>query len=631
MLNVAGHKERYRLKRLRRLAIVLSPIAAWMWWRLVSGREMVPLPSLPADAGLWLPFVLLFLLIGAMMIVPMLVNGRSPHVVYMPEQIETGFDDVKGLGDVLGEVRHTLQVFLDHRKFSGQLGGRPRRGVLFEGPPGTGKTHVAKAMAKEAGVPYLFVSSTSFQSMWYGMTGRKIRAFFKALRKTARREGGAIGFLEEIDAIGTKRGGMDGFSGRLIARAGREVSPAMSEGVGGVVNELLVQMQSFDEPTTGIKFHNWLAGRVNRYLPYDHRLKMKMPEPSNILLIGATNRAESLDPALLRPGRFDRILHFDPPSRSARRELIEYFLGRKAHDPLLDGAEVMDELSASTMGYTPASLERLFDEALLLALREGREALALPDVRRARMEVEIGLAQPTEYTHAERLTIATHEAGHAVVAHLVGESRRLEVLSIIKRRSALGLLAHSPTEERFTNTATELLASIQISMGGMVAEEIFFGESGSGPAGDLKAATDVAVAMVGSLGLGDSLISFNTLDGGLFGGNIANKVLGDGQSRVAVDRILRENKESVTRLLAANRHLVEALREALMKHEELIDDEILEVLNRAQRRDVVRAPSVVVDLRPQWDVTQEGPAPRPAANGTTSRGATTPDRTPAPE
>ena len=214
-----------------------------------------------------------------------------------------------------------------------------------------------------------------------------------------------------------------------------------------------------------------------------------------------------------------------------------------------------------------------------------------------------------------------------MVAHLVGETRRLEVLSIIKRRSALGLLAHSPTEERFTNTEAELRASIQISMGGMVAEEIFFGESGSGPAGDLKAATDVAVAMVGSLGLGDSLVSFMTLDGGLFGGNMANKVLGDGASRRAVDRILSDSKEAVTRLLSANRHLVEALRDALLDQEELIDDEIIAVLDGAQRAGVTMAPSVVVDLRPPLDVTHEGPAPVPA----TSRDAKTPDRSLAPE
>ncbi|MEE9533258.1 MAG: AAA family ATPase, partial [Acidimicrobiia bacterium] len=592
MLDVAGAKERHRNKRLRRLFFFLAPIALWAWWRALTHKELIPLPSLPQDAGLWIPFAILFLLIGVMMLAPMLANSRSPHVVYMPEQIEVGFDDVRGLGPVLNEVRHTLQVFLDHRKFAGQMGGKPRRGVLFEGPPGTGKTHVAQAMAKEAGVPYLFVSSTAFQSMWYGMTGRKIRAFFRSLRKTARREGGAIGFIEEIDAIGVKRGGMNSASPMQISRAG------VSEGVGGVVNELLIQMQSFDEPTTGIKLRNWAAGRVNRFLPTHRRVKMRMPERSNILLIGATNRADSLDPALLRPGRFDRILHFDVPGRAGRRELIDYFLERKVHDSELDRDEARAEVAASTMGYTPASLERLFDEALLLALRDDREALKLSDVRKARMEVEIGLPQPVDYAPLERLTIATHEAGHAVVTHLVGETRRLEVLSIIKRQEALGLLAHSPIEERFTHTRTELIASIKISLGGMVAEKLFFGESGSGPAADLKAATDVAVAMVGSLGMGGSLVSFNSLDGGLFGGNTAAKVLGDTRARKAVNELLEGNKEEVTRLLSANRHLVEALRDALIKREELIDEEIMEVLEEAEAGVLVPAPDVVVDLRP---------------------------------
>ena len=598
MLDVAGAKERHRNKRLRRLFFFLGPLAIWTWWRTLSHKEIIPLPSLPQDAGLWIPFAILFVLIGVMMLAPMLANSRSPHVVYMPEQIEVGFDDVRGLGSVLKEVQHTLQVFLDHRKFAGQMGGKPRRGVLFEGPPGTGKTHVAQAMAKEAGVPYLFVSSTAFQSMWYGMTGRKIRAFFRSLRKTARREGGAIGFIEEIDAIGVKRGGMSSASPKQVSRAG------MSEGVGGVVNELLIQMQSFDEPTNGIRLRNWAAGRMNRFLPTHRRIKMVMPERSNILLIGATNRADSLDPALLRPGRFDRILHFDLPGRSGRRELIDYFLERKVHESELDTNEAREEMAASTMGYTPASLERLFDEALLLALRDGREALHVTDVRQARMEVEIGLAQPVEYADDERLTIATHEAGHAVVAHLVGETRRLEVLSIIKRRDALGLLAHSPIEERFTHTKSELIASIKISLGGMVAEEMFFGESGSGPAADLKAATDVAVAMVGSLGMGDSLVSFNSLDGGLFGGNVAAKVLGDSRARKGVDQLLENNKEEVIRLLSANRHLVEALRDALVKREELIDDEIMQVLEQAEAAGLVTAPNVVVDLRPGAEPTQ---------------------------
>ncbi|NND13747.1 MAG: AAA family ATPase, partial [Acidimicrobiia bacterium] len=478
-VDVAETRERHRQRRLKRILIALSPIVIWWWFRFLSGNPVqFGLPPISEDLAIWMPGLILVALIGVVLIGPMLGNGRSPHVLYAPDQIDISFDDVKGIGPVVAEVRHTLQVFLDHRKFSDRMGGRPRRGVLFEGPPGTGKTHVAKAMAREAGVPFLFVSSTSFQSMWYGMTGRKIRSYFRALRKAARREGGAIGFIEEIDAIGAKRGGMDGSSPMTVE--GMDVHPSISEGVGGVVNELLIQMQSFDEPDRPTRLVNWLIGRANRFLPDDRHLKTR-PAPSvNILLIAATNRADHLDPALLRPGRFDRILHFGLPSRSGRLDLIDYFLEKKAHDPSLDDPKPRQDLASSTMGYTPAYLERMFDEALLVALKDGRDALTMPDLRVARLEVEIGLGQPTEYPQHERIAIATHEAGHATIAWLVGEDIHLDILTIIKRKDALGLLAHSDQEERFLRSKSEILSRIQISLGGMVAEELFFGESGTG-------------------------------------------------------------------------------------------------------------------------------------------------------
>ena len=384
---------------------------------MLQGNPVSPgLPDIPEWLVFWLPGIFIITLLAAVFILPMLGNSRSPHTVYLPEQIDTHFSDVKGLGGVVGEVRHTLEVFLNHKRFRDEMGGNPRRGVLFEGPPGTGKTHLAKAMAKEAGVPFLFVSATAFQSMWYGATARKIRAFFRDLRKIARAEGGAIGFIEEIDAIATKRGGLNssvatasGIAGRLISRA------AVSEGVGGVVNEMLVQMQSFDEVPRSTKMRNRLVDFFNRYLPSHRHLKRTPPPFSNVLLIAATNRAESLDPALLRPGRFDRILHFDVPARAERRELIDYFLDRKAHEPALDLDRPRDNLASATMGYTPASLERLFDEALLVALRNGRDRLAVDDIRRAQMEVEIGLPNPVDYEPHERETIATHEAGHCLL------------------------------------------------------------------------------------------------------------------------------------------------------------------------------------------------------------------------
>jgi SpoVK/Ycf46/Vps4 family AAA+-type ATPase len=377
-VDVQVTRERQRRKRLRRVAIFLSPLVAWLWIRLMSGNPVSPgWPKLPADAMIWLPAVLIVLLLGVIIVVPMLGNGRSPETIYLPEQIDVGFDDVKGLGPVLGEVRHTLEVFLNHQHFRDEMGGQPRRGVLFEGPPGTGKTYTAKAMAREAGVPFLFVSSTAFQSMWYGATARKIRSYFRRLRKVAREEGGAIGFIEEFDAIGGTRGGMNRATGTEISSATIERS-AVSEGVGGVVNELLVQMQSFDDPPRSLKFKNWFIRFANRFLPSHRHFKTRTASFANILLIGATNRADSLDPALLRPGRFDRVLHFPLPSRSERRELIDYFLGKKAHDDTMDD-QARDDLAATTMGYSPASLERLFDEALLFAMRDDRTRLAYAD------------------------------------------------------------------------------------------------------------------------------------------------------------------------------------------------------------------------------------------------------------
>ncbi len=609
-VDVAATREAQRRRRLKRVAFVLFPLAAWLWWRALSGNPVSPgLPQLGPDVMFWLPGLAIIALLAIVLIGPMLGNGRSPHTIYLPEQIDVGFDDVVGLGPLKREVRHTLEVFLNHKRFQSEMGGNPRRGVLFEGPPGTGKTHLAKAMAKEAGVPFLFVPSTSFQSMWYGMTARKIRTYFRQLRKVARMEGGAIGFIEEIDAIATRRGGMS-FSPRSAdhhspqAEGGLVVSPTISQGTGGVVNELLVQMQSFDESSRSIRFRNWMKGVANRFLPSHRQLKTAAPPFSNILLIAATNRADSLDPALLRPGRFDRTLHFDLPGKTARRELIDYFLARKAHTPELDEDRIRNDLAASTMGYSPASLERLFDEGLLVALREGRSAHTYDDLRKARMEVEVGLPNPADYPADERETIAIHESGHATVAYLVGKARRLEMLSIIKRREALGLLAHRDEEERFTRRQSEMKSLIEIALGGMVAEELFFGESGTGPAGDLAAATRLAADMVGSFGLGGSLISFRALDGGPFAGDLTAKVLGDAQARAAVDRILDDAKAEVHRLLSGHRYLIEALRDALLDREELVEEEIQAVLRDAER-EAISAGRVLVDLRQDDPVLAE--------------------------
>jgi cell division protease FtsH len=374
----------------------------------------------------------------AVIIAMPLMSGRSPHMIYTPEQLDVSFDDVQGLDHVVDEVVKTLNTFLGFAVYRERLGGTPRRGLLFEGLPGTGKTLMAKAMAREAGVPFLFVSATSFQSMWYGATARKIRSFFRQLRKTAQREGGAIGFIEEIDAIATTRSGL-----RSTPLALQSNRMGTSEGTGGIVNELLVQMQSFDTPPTRDRIWNRMAQLLNGYLPAHRQVQKRKPIYNNVLVIAATNRADMLDPALLRPGRFDRRLTFDVPAKLARRELIDHFLARKSHAPELDRDELRDQLAGQTFGYTPVRIEHLFDEALVVALKRGADQFDWKDVQEARLTSELGMKNPVAYIARERETVATHEAGHATVAYLAG-TRRLEILSIIKRRQALGLPVTAP-------------------------------------------------------------------------------------------------------------------------------------------------------------------------------------------
>jgi cell division protease FtsH len=607
-LDVSRIREATRRGRLWRVALVLTPIAVYLYYRIFTHNYLrLGMPHVSAATMQILLPVGLIVVLCIVLVVPMMAMGKSPHVRYDASEITTTLDDVVGIGPVKEEVVKTLNLFLGYQTFRRVMGGNPRKGVLFEGPPGTGKTYMAKAMAHEAGVPFLFVSSTAFQSQYYGATGRKIRSFFKELRKAAAEEGGAIGFIEEIDAIAGARSGMRSSPYADAAEAGvygsdphgRRIERNSTEGISGVVNELLIQMQSFDTPTGSHKLTSWWIDALNRHLPTHRRIKKSVPKASNILLIAATNRAADLDPALLRPGRFDRSIHFDLPSRTGRRDIIDYYLDRKAHVPELDKEERRDALAAMTFGYTPVMIEHIFDEGLVWALRDGQVAMNWDHVQQAKLTEEIGLKQPVEYTDEERRTIATHEAGHATVAYLVGQNRKLEVLSIIKRRDALGLLAHSDGEEKFTRTRSELLGMMKIAFGGMSAEELFFGESGTGPSGDLVHATRIAAGMVGSYGMAGSLVSFEAIEAGPISQGIVGKVLGNDDARAAVEKLLAQSKADVQTMLDDNRHLVIALRDELLARSELVGDEIVDVLREAEARKRLNG----------------GGAPRPAAGG----------------
>jgi ATP-dependent Zn protease len=580
-------RERTRLKKVLRAMILVIGLDLFLWYWYSNGHSL-GLPSLPDDFIFFLPVLGMLLVVVLMAMMP-LWNGRSPHVTVHPEQVEIGLTEIKGLDTQVDEVVRTLDVFLGYATFREELGGTPRRGILFEGPPGTGKTFLAKAMAKQAGVPFLFISAPAFQSMWFGMTAFRIRSYFKQLRKLARKEGGAIGFIEEIDAIGMTRGSMDEMRPRPADVAGddptglgRVASHFMGSGTGGMVNELLIQMQSFDQPPLRSRMRARLVTWLNGYLPPNRQFTAMRSEYHNILLIAATNRGDSLDPALLRPGRFDRRLFFDLPTKQERRDLIDFFLARKKHHEQLDDDGTRERLAHETFGYTPVMIEHLLDEGLLVALRDARTAMTFADVMEAKFTEEIGTKQPVAYTDTDREAVATHEAGHATVAYLLGKGRRLEVLSIIKRRGSLGLLAHSDEEERFTRTRSEIEASIAIALGGLVAEEMCLGESGTGPGADLAHATSLAAQMVGSFGMAGSLISYEAVaDGPITRSNLVGKVLANESTKQRVEDILETQRERVRAALAGNRDVHAALRDALIARDELVRDEILEVIEKA--------------------------------------------------
>jgi cell division protease FtsH len=565
--DVSRARERRRQMRLRRLVAVAALMLGWVAIRTASGRGVFPPIHLPHWAFAALPIAIIVLMLGAVMAAPFLGAGRSPHTLIRPGETQVGLEDLVGIDPIKAEVVRSINLFLAHQTFRDTMGGSARRGVLFEGPPGTGKTFVAKAMAKEANVPFLFVSSSAFQSMYYGQTNRKIRSFFKQLRKHARKEGGAIGFIEEIDAIGASRRGLGGSGG--------------TEGVTGVVNELLVQLQSFDSPTRGQRFLSAWIDLINRYLPQGHHLRKPVVEPANVLVVGATNRKDDLDPALVRPGRFDRTIYFGLPGRRARADIVAYYLGKKAHATDLDEHGAADVVAGMTFGYSPAALERLMDEALVIALTHGRAAMTMSDVAEAKMLVELGVTDETIYTPDERDRVATHEAGHATVAYFVGQTRQLDVLSIVKRRDSLGLLQHSDTEERFTKSSEEMHALLQISMGGMVAEEHWFDEVSTGPASDLAAATAIGAQMIGACGMGTSLISVAAAGSGYLEGSLVDKVLGDKDARAELDGLLMASCDVAKEIVTKHPEVVEALRDALLERDELVGSEITDVIEAA--------------------------------------------------
>ncbi|HYG71944.1 MAG TPA: AAA family ATPase, partial [Actinomycetota bacterium] len=307
----------------------------------------------------------------------------------------------------------------------------------------------------------------------------------------------------------------------------------------------------------------------------------------NILVIAATNRAQTLDPALLRPGRFDRKIHVGLPDAEGREDICRYYLAKVRHEPI-DFAK----LARMTVGYSPAMLKNIVNEALLFALQDGRDALRWDDLWQAKLSEEIGLKQPVKYSAREKEMVAVHEAAHAVASYSLERGElQIQVITIQKREAALGLVSTQEIEEMFLRTQKQLLARIQVSLAGLVAEDIWFGQTTSGPSSDLVNATRNAAAYIGVYGMGRSLVSAAASGVGPLGAeDPVGRVLSDGERRKELDALLDDCRDRVRALLLKKRAVVEGVRDALLEREELIGDEIEELMAQLGEREPVELP-----------------------------------------
>ncbi|MGE3404827.1 MAG: ATP-dependent zinc metalloprotease FtsH [Vicinamibacterales bacterium] len=379
-----------------------------------------------------------------------MATGRVPSLekarTVDPEQVTVTFKDVAGVDEAKDEVREIVDFLKDPARFA-SIGGRIPRGILLIGPPGTGKTLLARSMAGEAGVPFISASGSDFVEMYAGVGASRVRKLFKE----ARRHPACIIFIDELDAVGRNRGG------NSLSHEEREQT----------LNQLLVEMDGFSRA-------------------------------ENIIVVAATNRQDILDPALLRPGRFDRQVVVGNPDLKGREQILGVHARKVALEPDVD----LRSVARGTPGFSGADLANLVNEAALIAARAGRTSVSNADFDAARDKVLMGVERKSvAMSEHERITCAYHEAGHAVVAALLPDADPLHKVTIIPRGRALGVTMQLPEADRYTHTKPFIETQIAILMGGRIAEELFLRQMTSGASNDIERATELARKMVCELGM----------------------------------------------------------------------------------------------------------------------------------
>ncbi|MBI3322620.1 MAG: AAA family ATPase [Candidatus Omnitrophica bacterium] len=448
------------------------------------------------------------------------------------EQVNVRWDEVIGMEEAKLEAWEVVSLLKDHAKVT-QIGGKVLRGVLLVGPPGCGKTYLAKAIATESGLPFLSVSGSEFIEIFVGTGPARVRKIFKKAQQMARVDGGCIIFIDELDAVGTSRGADLGFGAQTERN--------------NTVNELLVQMDGLESA---------------RY---------------NVVVIGATNAGESvLDQALLRPGRLDRKIYVDRPGLEDREKLYGFYLSKVKADAAID----VSRLARRSVWKSPADIENIVKEAALIATRNKRDVVTFKDLSDGLERIELGFKRRRKMNEDERRRVAYHEAGHVVVTYLLHPTDDVFKASIVSRRDALGVVYHQPREELFTSSRDRILANINAALGGYVAEKLKCDSTSDGVAADFQNAMMQAHQMVWKLGMGSNgfvgdyevLLGSSIFRGASQGDRLSDRMKEklNEETHLILNQCLRD----VDGLLKREDVLLERFASDLLKKEELEYDEI---------------------------------------------------------
>jgi ATP-dependent Zn protease len=609
---------RYRVARLLKVVAVVAIAAVILGWRW----DVAPVTALvEAPSRLWdtlfspvqgLPLLPYFVFIVGITLLQFIALfwflSKGGVDTYMPEEIKTRFDDVWGQDHVLDRVRENI-VFLERPEELEQRGGHVPGGILLWGPPGTGKTLMAEAVAGETGRPYVFVDPGAFTNMFMGVGILKVKGLFRRLRKLALRYGGVIVFFDEADALGNRGGGVVGratpagpdpvhgascHGGAFLSPRGQwqafqsslpSAHAGEAEPVGGIRKIIMGglggrggmgELQMLLTELSGLKKpRGFLNRRVRQFLT----MPPKPPPKYRILIMMATNMPDSLDPALLRPGRLDRIYKVGYPSKAGRRRTYEGYFDRIQHALT---TQQIDKLATITPYATGATIKDLVNESLIVAMRRGRNFVTWPDVIEAKKLKMVGPGENVDYVERERHSVAVHEACHAVMAYRVQKGHDIDIATIEKGADFLGFVAPIPIEERFTEWRSTYESDVLVSLASLAGERLFFDDdNSSGVSGDLASATRVAVAMEAYWGMGSTIASHVSSAARDPGGNVVLREpnLLQGELGERVEQRLTRLFEQATEILQQNRFEVLAVAHALETHKTITGDDIAAIIN----------------------------------------------------